>query len=236
MLDIPGELVAAMSLRKGTVGNRYIRSFHDRKISDDESLNTDRNESTVSLKSIRSGFNSPFAPYILVSTSVGQEGLDFHRYCASLVHWSPPPSPSILRQREGRLDRFQSLQNRIAEQDLPKEIRTKNESLHGLSPDFVILQNGERINKAANHVFYLPYTTQEATWRRCRQRLFYNDLLIGAPDPLAQEQSILSSIRNLTPKEQQEKFLLMKRHAINLAPTPLSQEEIQRLIDKPKRY
>lgn len=235
LLDIPGELVASMSLRKGAVGNRYIRSFHDRKISDDEGQQDDRNESTVSLKSIRSGFNSPFAPYILVSTSVGQEGLDFHRYCASLVHWSPPSSPSILRQREGRLDRFQSLQNRIAEQALPAEKRMNLNSLQGLSPDFVVLQDGERINKAANHVFYLPYTAQDATWRRCRQRLFYNDLLIGAPDPLSQEQSILSSVEKLTPEEQREKFLNMKKYSINLAPEPLSQAEIQRLRDKPKR-
>jgi hypothetical protein len=95
------EMAAAIALRKGAVGNRYIRSFHDRKLSEAEYA--DDGEETISLKSLRAAFNSPFPPYVLVSTSVGQEGLDFHRFCASVIHWSPPSSPSVLRQREGRV-------------------------------------------------------------------------------------------------------------------------------------
>ncbi|MEZ5285580.1 MAG: hypothetical protein R2712_12410 [Vicinamibacterales bacterium] len=30
---------------------------------------------------VRRAFNSPFWPFVLCSTSVGQEGLDFHHYC-----------------------------------------------------------------------------------------------------------------------------------------------------------
>jgi len=30
---------------------------------------------------VRTAFNSPFRPFVLASTSLGQEGLDFHPYC-----------------------------------------------------------------------------------------------------------------------------------------------------------
>ncbi len=55
---------------------------------------------------IRSAFNSPFWPFCLVSTSVGQEGLDFHNYCHAVVHWNIPANPVDLEQREGRVHRY----------------------------------------------------------------------------------------------------------------------------------
>jgi len=55
---------------------------------------------------IRSAFNSPFWPFCLVSTSVGQEGLDFHNYCHAVVHWNIPSNPVDLEQREGRVHRY----------------------------------------------------------------------------------------------------------------------------------
>ncbi len=57
----------------------------------------------------RASFNSPFWPFMLNSTSIGQEGLDFHWYCRRIVHWSLPPNPIDLEQREGRINRFKSL-------------------------------------------------------------------------------------------------------------------------------
>jgi len=55
---------------------------------------------------VRAAFNSPFAPFVLVSTSVGQEGIDFHWWCHAVVHWNLPRSPVDFEQREGRVDRF----------------------------------------------------------------------------------------------------------------------------------
>lgn len=55
---------------------------------------------------IRTGFNSPFRPFVLVSTSVGQEGLDFHTYSHAIVHWNLPSNPVDLEQREGRVHRY----------------------------------------------------------------------------------------------------------------------------------
>jgi len=55
---------------------------------------------------VRAAFNSPFRPFILATTSIGQEGLDFHQYCHSIYHWNLPPNPVDLEQREGRIHRY----------------------------------------------------------------------------------------------------------------------------------
>jgi len=58
------------------------------------------------LGSVRDAFNSPFRPFALATTSVGQEGLDFHPYCYRVYHWNLPGNPVDLEQREGRIHRF----------------------------------------------------------------------------------------------------------------------------------
>lgn len=55
---------------------------------------------------VRAAFNSPFAPFVLASTSVGQEGIDFHWWSHSVVHWNLPSNPVDFEQREGRVNRF----------------------------------------------------------------------------------------------------------------------------------
>ncbi|MCE7792206.1 DEAD/DEAH box helicase [Salipaludibacillus sp. CUR1] len=58
---------------------------------------------------IRQSFNSPFRPFVLASTSIGQEGLDFHYYCRKIAHWNLPSNPVDIEQREGRINRYKSL-------------------------------------------------------------------------------------------------------------------------------
>ena len=58
---------------------------------------------------IRKAFNSPFRPFVLSTTSIGQEGLDFHLYARKIVHWNLPSNPVDLEQREGRINRFKCL-------------------------------------------------------------------------------------------------------------------------------
>jgi hypothetical protein len=55
---------------------------------------------------VREAFNSPFRPFILATTSVGQEGLDFHGYCHRVWHWNLPRNPVDMEQREGRVNRY----------------------------------------------------------------------------------------------------------------------------------
>jgi hypothetical protein len=58
---------------------------------------------------LRRAFNSPFWPHVLSTTSVGQEGLDFHVWCDRIVHWDLPTDPVDFEQREGRIARYASL-------------------------------------------------------------------------------------------------------------------------------
>jgi hypothetical protein len=63
---------------------------------------------------LRRSFNTPFWPHVLATTSLGQEGLDFHVWCRQLLHWDLCPSPLDLEQREGRIQRFGGLSVRSA--------------------------------------------------------------------------------------------------------------------------
>lgn len=65
-----------------------------------------RNDENVRQPEVRQAFNSPFWPFVLASTSVGQEGIDFHWWCSALVHWNTPANPVDFEQREGRIDRY----------------------------------------------------------------------------------------------------------------------------------
>lgn len=58
------------------------------------------------VESVSRAFNSPFWPFVLISTSIGQEGLDFHLWCHAVVHWNLPSNPVDLEQREGRVHRY----------------------------------------------------------------------------------------------------------------------------------
>lgn len=66
----------------------------------------DEEGGAVRLASVREAFNSPFRPFVLATTSIGQEGLDFHPYCHRVYHWNLPGNPVDLEQREGRVHRF----------------------------------------------------------------------------------------------------------------------------------
>ena len=70
-------------------------------------FNAQVSEKTVQrTENIRTAFNSPFRPFILATTSIGQEGLDFHQYCRKIMHWNLPANPIDLEQREGRINRY----------------------------------------------------------------------------------------------------------------------------------
>ena len=66
-------------------------------------------EKPIRTDEMRRAFNTPFWPYVLATTSVGQEGLDFHTWCDTLVHWDLCRNPVDLEQREGRIQRFGGL-------------------------------------------------------------------------------------------------------------------------------
>ena len=71
---------------------------------------------------VKTSFNSPFSPFILATTSIGQEGLDFHTYCNQIWHWDIPSNPVDLEQREGRIHRYK---NYAVRKNIAKEFEHK---------------------------------------------------------------------------------------------------------------
>ncbi len=66
----------------------------------------DTEKEVVRSEDVRLAFDSPFRPFVLASTSIGQEGLDFHQWCHAVMHWNLPSNPVDLEQREGRVHRY----------------------------------------------------------------------------------------------------------------------------------
>lgn len=90
----PGKI----KLERASLRCRYALRFgQDRDEERDQRTRSDQ---------VRRAFNSPFRPFVLATTSIGQEGLDFHQYCHDLYHWNLPANPVDLEQREGRVHRY----------------------------------------------------------------------------------------------------------------------------------
>lgn len=131
--------------------SNYAVGFYDAK---SEGQNVQRKDN------IRLSFNSPFRPFVLATTSIGQEGLDFHYYCRKIVHWNLPANPVDLEQREGRINRYkchairQNIAHRygkiIFEKDVWQEM-------------FNYALKFERNDKTSDLVpfWYLPATSEE---------------------------------------------------------------------------
>jgi hypothetical protein len=97
----PDEVVVSarsIAFRRYTMRTRFAMRYGE---SEDETTGE-----RTSAEGMRDAFNSPFAPFVLATTSVGQEGLDFHAYCHAVVHWNLPSNPVDLEQREGRVHRY----------------------------------------------------------------------------------------------------------------------------------
>jgi hypothetical protein len=85
---------------------RFAMRFGDDRSDEEAPLTFDGAPPGTRKERVRAAFNSPFWPFVLVSTSVGQEGLDFHHYCHAITHWNLPSNPVDLEQREGRIHRY----------------------------------------------------------------------------------------------------------------------------------
>jgi hypothetical protein len=92
------DLKGRMELGKHSIRCRFALRFGDAR-SEDEKTEIRKDQ-------VRSAFNSPFRPFVLATTSIGQEGLDFHQYCHDIYHWNLPANPVDLEQREGRIQRY----------------------------------------------------------------------------------------------------------------------------------
>lgn len=96
-VDDPQVRYGRLEIKKFTMRGRFAMRLADYR---------DEEGSAARLSGVREAFNSPFRPFVLASTSIGQEGLDFHPYCHRLYHWNLPNNPVDLEQREGRVHRY----------------------------------------------------------------------------------------------------------------------------------
>lgn len=87
--------------KKASMRRSYAYDYANAKAITDKTMEHNGN--------LQQAFNSPFRPFVLATTSVGQEGLDFHWYSRKIVHWNLPSNPVDMEQREGRINRFKCL-------------------------------------------------------------------------------------------------------------------------------
>lgn len=92
--------------RRLRIEKRRIRCRYALRLGEDKS---EGSKEVTRSSQVRDSFNSPFRPFLLATTSIGQEGLDFHQYCHSIYHWNLPANPVDLEQREGRVHRYKGL-------------------------------------------------------------------------------------------------------------------------------
>ena len=156
------------------------------------------NDENISEDMVRAAFNSPFRPFLLTSTSIGQEGLDFHPWCHRLVHWNLPGNPVDLEQREGRVHRYKGHAVRrnvaAAHGEDALESWRPGEDLWAL-----MFQLADRAARDANdsdlvphwiasgdcrverHVPLLPYAREVGAFQRLKRQLAAYRVVFGQP-------------------------------------------------------
>lgn len=151
-------------------------------------------------ETVRAAFNSPFRPFVLATTSVGQEGLDFHNWCHAIVHWNLPSNPVDMEQREGRVHRYKGYAVRknvarrfgsqlasppplAAEDPWARLFAAARASRRNSDSDLVpywIFETpgGDSIER---RVFDMPFSRDEARYKRLRKSLSLYRLVFAQP-------------------------------------------------------
>ena len=145
---------------------------------------------------VRRSFNTPFWPHVLATTSVGQEGLDFHPWCSHVVHWDLSSNPLDLEQREGRVQRYAGLSIR---RRLSAELRDevlRDPVLTDSSPWRSVQRHAERLvdvsglrpwwvldgAEICRHVFERPFGRDIARFAQLREQRMIYRLALGQPN------------------------------------------------------
>jgi hypothetical protein len=178
-----------------------------------------------SQENVRNAFNSPMRPFVLASTSIGQEGLDFHNYCRRIMHWNLPSNPVDLEQREGRVNRYKchAIRQNVAqeygnihfESDIWSEMfeAAKAERQEGQSElvPFWCFGKNQRV-KIERIVPMYPMSKDEMNYERLIKKLSLYRLTMGQP---RQEELLEYLFREFSDESALEK---LKDLFINLSP------------------
>ena len=161
-------------------------------------IRDDNNQALVRADSVRDAFNSPFRPFVLASTSIGQEGLDFHTWCHAVVHWNLPSNPVDLEQREGRVHRYKGHAVRknvverygltalsvVHEEGDPWQTlfqiasRGKSNGHSDLIPYWIFEDGSARVER---RIPLLPYSKEVGKLKRLKQGLALYRMVFGQP-------------------------------------------------------
>lgn len=233
-------LVDATPPRRSRVHARFFRSSSGNVVKENEiRIRTifalrfghlrGEDDSQISQDAVRAAFNSPFRPFVLTSTSIGQEGLDFHPWCHRLVHWDLPGNPVDLEQREGRVHRYkghavrrnvtaahgqQALSDWSPGDDIWERIfkladyAARDATESDLMP-YWIAPGDYRVQR---HVPLLPYTREVEAFERLKRQLAAYRVVFGQP---RQEELI-------TLLGQAELDAQLSGWAVDLRPPPVS--------------
>ena len=152
----------------------------------------------LSQDAVREAFNSPFRPFVLASTSVGEEGLDFHPWCHRLVHWNLPGNPVDLEQREGRVHRFKghALRRNVAHAHAADALRAWRPGADVWAQMFANADAAARERadsdlvpfwlapgpyRILRHVPLLPFTKEVSAFERLKRQLAAYRVVFGQP-------------------------------------------------------
>lgn len=145
---------------------------------------------------IRRSFNTPFWPHVLATTSVGQEGLDFHPWCSHVVHWDLSSNPLDLEQREGRIQRYAGLAVRRRLSAMLRDEVLRDVTAAEGSPWQCLQRHADRfgdtsglrpwwvLEKAeiSRHVFERPFGRDVARFAQLREQRMIYRLALGQPN------------------------------------------------------
>ena len=168
---------------------RFALPFGESRTADDEGIGR--------VTKVREAFNSPFWPFVLATTSVGQEGLDFHPYCHAVIHWNLPSNPVDLEQREGRVHRYKghAVRKNVAKKlGLPayssnvpdpwnalfdKAKAQRSSEANDLVPYWIYpIENGATIER---HVPAMPLSRDQSRLTALRRSLVVYRMVFGQP-------------------------------------------------------
>ncbi|QGN49837.1 helicase [Micromonospora sp. WMMC415] len=153
----------------------------------------DDETNTKRMTGVRHAFNSPFWPFVVTTTSAGQEGIDFHTYCSAVVHWNVPANPVDFEQREGRVHRFggHAVRRNIATRHRADALRSahpdvwkaaydaaRQQSQLGDMAPYWVYPGPARIER---HVLPLPLSQDLARYEQLKRDLALYRLTFGQP-------------------------------------------------------
>jgi len=205
---------------------RFAMRFGEEKERHDPGDGIGNNPRTSRKERVRAAFNSPFWPFVLVSTSVGQEGLDFHHYCHAITHWNLPANPVDLEQREGRIHRYKghAIRKNVAARYGTKALKSGDHDTWATAFDLAISKRDKNENdlvpfwhfpgesKIERHVPALPFSKDARRIEALREALAIYRLVLGQ----SRQEDLIDYLLAEVPKD--ERHRIVSELQINLGP------------------